>query len=176
MERLGRGEILGWFEGRLEFGPRGLGHRAILADPSNQGTKARLLRDVKPREEHHPFGVSLHAERAGEVFERPGFSPYMLLWNHVRPERRRDLAGVVTEDGIARWHGVAKDTDPVFHSLLGEFARRTGRLPALLNTSLNLPRRPPAVTPLEALEVFATTGLDAIVLGPFVVSKQGTNA
>jgi carbamoyltransferase len=170
-ERLARGEIVGWFEGRMEFGPRGLGHRAILADPANLETKARLLRDVKPREEHHPFGVSLVAERAGEVFEGHADSPYMLLWNRVRPERRRELAGVVTEDGIARWHGVAREREPAFHALLCAFGTRTGRLPALVNTSLNLARRPPAVTPREALEVFATTGMESLVLGPFVIAK-----
>jgi carbamoyltransferase len=170
-ERLARGEILGWFEGRMEFGPRGLGQRAILADPANVETKARLLRDVKSREEHHPFGVSLAADRAGEVFEGPADSPYMLRWNRVRPERRKELAAVVTEDGIARWHGVSGEREPAFSALLAAFAKRTGRLPALVNTSLNLPGRPPAVTAAEALEVFATTGLDALVLGPFVVSK-----
>jgi carbamoyltransferase len=170
-DRLARGEILGWFEGRMEFGPRGLGQRAILADPANVETKARLLRDVKSREEHHPFGVSLAADRAGEVFEGPADSPYMLRWNRVRPARRKELAAVVTEDGIARWHGVSGEREPAFSALLAAFAKRTGRLPALVNTSLNLPGRPPAVTPAEALEVFATTGLDALVLGPFVVSK-----
>jgi carbamoyltransferase len=169
--RLAKGEVLGWFEGRIEFGPRGLGQRAILADPANLATKARLLRDVKPREEHHPFGVSLHADRAAEVFEGPAESPYMLLWNRVRPERRTELAAVVTEDGIARWHGVAQDREPALHALLGAFGKATGRLPALVNTSLNLPGRPPAVTPREALEIFATTGLDALVMGPFVVAK-----
>jgi carbamoyltransferase len=170
-ERLANGEILGWFEGRMEFGPRALGQRAILADPANMAAKGRLLRDVKPREEHHPFGVSLLADRAAEVFEGSTESPYMLLWNRVRPDRRTELAAVVTEDGVARWHGVARDREPAFHALLTEFGRRTGRLPALVNTSLNLPGRPPAVTPREALEVFATTGLDALVLGPFVVAK-----
>ena len=170
-ERLARGEILGWFEGRMEFGPRGLGQRAILADPANLETKARLLRDVKSREEHHPFGVSLHAERAAEVFEGHADSPYMLVWNRVRPERRKELAAVVTQDGIARWHGVTRQREPAFHALLSSFAARTGRLPALVNTSLNLAGRPPAVTPREALEIFATTGLDALVIGPFVVSK-----
>jgi carbamoyltransferase len=95
----------------------------------------------------------------------------MLLWNRVRPERRTELAAVVTEDGVARWHGVAADREPAFHSLLAAFGKKTGRLPALVNTSLNLPGRPPAVTPREAIEVFATTGLDAVVLGRFVVAQ-----
>ncbi len=170
-ERLARGEILGWFEGRIEFGPRGLGQRAILADSANLETKARLLRDVKSREEHHPFGVSVLADRAADVFEGPAESPYMLRWSRVKAERRKELAAVVTENGIARWHGVTAAREPAFHELISAFGRRTGRLPALVNTSLNLPGRPPAVTVAEALEVFAATGLDAMVLGPFVVSK-----
>ena len=134
-------------------------------------TKARLLRDVKARAEHHPFGVSLLADRAAEVFEGPAESPYMLRWNRVRAARRAELAAVVTEDGLARWHGVSRDREPAFHALLSAFGRKSGRLPALVNTSLNVPGRPPAATVAEALEVFATTGLDAIVLGPFVVAK-----
>jgi carbamoyltransferase len=111
------------------------------------------------------------ADRAAEVFEGHADSPYMLVWNRVRAERRRDLAGVVTEDGIARWHGVSREREPAFHALLAAFGARTGRLPALLNTSLNAAGKPPAVTPREALEIFAATGLDALVMGPFVVAK-----
>lgn len=171
-ERLARGEIVGWFEGRAEFGPRGLGHRAILAHPSNPGTKARLLRDVKPREDHHPFGVSVVEERAAEVFEGGHPSPYMLLWARVREAHRESLRSTIAASGIARWQGVSAEREPAFHALLSAFGRLTGGLPALLNTSLNLPGRPPAVSPREALEVFAVTGLDALVLGPFVVSKS----
>jgi carbamoyltransferase len=170
-ERLARGEILGWFQGRIEFGPRGLGQRAILADPANLETKGRLLRDVKPREEHHPFGVSIAAERAGEAFEGAVESPYMLLWDRVRSERRKELAAVVTSEGVARRHDASQGREPELHGLLSAFGKKTGRLPALVNTSLNLPGRPPAVTPREALEVFAATGLDALVIGPFVLSK-----
>jgi carbamoyltransferase len=170
-ERLAAGQILGWFQGRMEFGPRGLGQRAILIDPANAETKARLLRDVKPRAEHHPFAVSIAEERAAEVFGAGASSPYMLLWHGVADSARAQLAGVVTEGGVARWHGVSPGREPVFHRLLTAFGAHTGRLPALLNTSLNLVGRPPAVTPLEALEVHATTGTDALFLGPFVVAK-----
>lgn len=170
--RLARGEIVGWFEGRAEFGPRGLGHRAILAHPADLTTKARLLRDVKPREDHHPFGVSIVEERAGDVFEGARPSPYMLLWDRVRETHREALRSTLAPSGIARWQGVSASREPAFHALLTAFGRATGSLPALLNTSLNLPGRPPAVSPREALEVFAVTGLDALVMGPFVVSKS----
>jgi carbamoyltransferase len=169
--RLADGEILGWFQGRAEFGPRGLGQRAILADPSNAETKARLLRDVKPRAEHHPFALSIAEHASADVFEGATTSPYMLRWSTVSESARTGLAGVVTDDGVARWHGVSPDREPAFHRLLEAFAQRTGRQPALLNTSLNRPGQPPAVTTSEALEVFATTGLQSLFVGPFVVSK-----
>lgn len=170
--RLARGEIVGWFEGRAEFGPRGLGHRAILAHPANAGTRAQLLRDVKPRADHHPFGVSLAEERAGEVFESPHPSPYMLVWDRVKETRRAELRCTLTPSGVARWQGVSTARDPAFHALLTAFARATGGLPALLNTSLNVPGRPPVTTPREAIEVFATTGIDALVLGGHLLSKR----
>jgi len=169
--RIARGEIVGWVEGRLEFGPRGLGNRAILADPSNRETRARLLRDVKPREDHHPFGLSILEERAAQVFESGRDSPYMLLWDRVRAERRAGLAAVISSEGVARWQSVSRKREPAFHALLTAFGEASGALPAVLNTSLNLPGRPPALSPREAVEVFATTGLDALVMGPFVVAK-----
>lgn len=170
--RLARGEIVGWFEGRAEFGPRGLGHRAILAHPSRPETKARLLRDVKPREDHHPFGLSIAEERAGDVFEGGRPSPYMLLWDRVRAAHREALRSTISPNGICRWQGVEAEKEPAFHALLSAFGRASGGLPALINTSLNLPGRPPAVHPREAIEVFAVTGLDALVMGPFVLSKS----
>ena len=171
--RLADGAILGWFQGRAEFGPRGLGQRAILADPSNAGTKARLLRDVKARAEHHPFALSIAEADSAEVFGAGTTSPYMLRWGTVAEGVRPALAGVVTADGVARWHGVSPAREPAFHQLLVAFAAATGRRPALLNTSLNRPGQPPAITASEALEVFATTGLDALYVGPFVVVKPG---
>ncbi len=171
--RLAAGQILGWFEGRAEFGPRGLGQRAILADPSNGATKARLLRDVKPRAEHHPFALSITEDASERVFADQASSPYMLRWGTVSEVARGALAGVVTDDGVARWHGVNPRREPSFHRLLEAFATATEGLPALLNTSLNRPGQPPAVTASEALEVFATTGIDALFVGPFVVAKTG---
>jgi carbamoyltransferase len=96
----------------------------------------------------------------------------MLLWDRVREERRADVAAVVTPSGIVRWQQVDADAEPAFHALLTAFGRETGALPALLNTSLNLPGRPAAVTPRDALEIYATTGLDALFLGPYLVAKS----
>lgn len=171
-DRLARGEIVGRFEGRAEFGPRGLGQRAILAHPANLETKARLLRDVKSRAEHHPFAVSIAEEAAASVVEGGRPSPYMLLWDRVRESSRAAIQSTVASGGIVRWHGVSATREPAFHALLTAFARASGGLPALLNTSLNLPGRPPANTPREALEVWAVTGMDALVAGSFVVAKR----
>ncbi len=171
--RLADGQIVGWFEGRAEFGQRGLGQRAILVDPANRDTKARLLRDVKPREEHHPFACSIAEESADLVFDEGARSPYMLLWHAVRDRELAEsqLSGVLTPNGDIRWHSVSENREPLFHALLQAFGEETGRLPALINTSLNLPGRPPAVDPRDAIEIFATTGMDALVVGPFVVTK-----
>ena len=171
-ERLATGEIVGWFQGRAEFGPRGLGQRAILADPANISTKARLLRDVKPRAEHHPFALSIAESAVGDVFAGAKPSPYMRQWSTLADAGGQDLTAVVTPDGLVRWHGVSPQREPMLHRVLEAFAAETKRRPALLNTSLNRPGQPPAVTPREALEVFATTGLDALFLGPFVVAKR----
>ena len=110
-----------------------------------------------------------------QLFERFAACSIGDVKNRVRAAKRTELAAVVTQDGVARWHGVSRDREPAFHALLSAFGAG-GRLPALLNTSLNLPGRPPPVTPREALEVLATTGLDALVMGPFVVAKQESSS
>jgi carbamoyltransferase len=173
---LADGQVIGWFQGRAEFGPRGLGQRAILADPSNAETKARLLRDVKPREDHHPFGLSIAEGSAEAVFGKAVTSPYLLRWDTVTESARDGLAGVLAHESIVRWHGVSPMREPDLHRLLDKFGSATGRLPALLNTSLNRPGQPPAITASEALEVFATTGLDALYLGPYVLTKSSGGA
>ncbi len=169
--RLADGNVIGWFQGRAEFGPRGLGQRAILADPANAETRAHLLRDIKARADHHPFALSLAEESAEAVFGRAVTSPYLLRWDTVTEAARQGLEGVLTGESIVRWHGANATREPDFHRLLVGFGAATGRLPALLNTSLNRPGQPPVVTTSEALEVFATTGLDAMVLGPYVLTK-----
>ena len=126
---------------------------------------------MKSREEHHPFAVSLQQEAAEGVFGAGASSPYLLRWHPVADAHRGELQGVVTPDGRARWHGAAADREPQFHALLGAYGKLTGRLPALLNTSLNVPGRPPATTAREAIELFAGSGLDALMIGPFLLTK-----
>ncbi len=167
---LGAGKILGWARGRAEFGPRALGHRSILADPTNPEAVARLRSAVKPRESHHPFGISVTREEAGRLFEGPAEAAAMLVPPVVRKEHRARLPGVVLADGTARVHTVDGERDPAFHALLAEVGRSRGTA-AAVNTSLNPPGRPLATTAREVLACFYTTGMDALVLGDRLLRK-----
>ncbi len=169
-EKIAGGGILGWFQGRAEFGPRALGHRSILADPTDPGTRATLVRSVKARSEFHPFGLSVAAETVGEFFEGTGSSPFLERTFHLRDGAREKLPAVAAAEGRARVHTVDKERDPQFHSLLLAVKARTG-VPAVLNTSLNEAGRPMATTPREAIGCLYTSGLDALAIGPFLLAK-----
>jgi carbamoyltransferase len=167
-ELLAAGRVIGWMQGRMEFGPRALGHRSILADPTRADAKDRVNRLVKFREAFRPFAPSVPAERAGEWFEDVRPSPYMLLVFRVRrPER---LPAVTHADGTARVHTVERAVDPRFHALLEAFGRRSGA-PVLLDTSFNVRGEPIVRTPGEALDALARTGLEAVVVGDLVFAK-----
>jgi carbamoyltransferase len=168
-ERIRAGQILGWFEGRAEFGPRALGHRSILADPTNPGTRPRLLASVKARSEFHPFGLSVAREAMGDLFESPQESPFLERTARLLPGAARKLPAVAAQ-GLTRVHTVARDRDPLFYDLLVEVGKRSG-VPAVLNTSLNEPGRPMATTPRDAIGSLYTTGLDALALVPFMLTK-----
>ena len=127
--------------------------------------RARLMWDIDADVDQ------LIEEYCRDLFGDAADSPYMMVYGPAPESAREVLGGVLGPGGLLRWHGVSPDREPVFHSLLAAFAQRTGRLPALLNTSLNRPGRPPAMTTDDALEVFATTGLDALFVGPYVVEK-----
>jgi carbamoyltransferase len=169
-DRINGGQIVGWFQGAAEFGPRALGNRSILADPTHPETRARLAASVKARSEFHPFGLSVVAEAAGELFEDLTHSPFLERTGRLRPEVRSRLPAVAGIEGRARVQTVEKESAPLFHELLRKVGSRTG-VPALLNTSLNEPGRTIATTPREAIGSFYTTGLDALALGPFILSK-----
>jgi len=170
-ERIKAGEILGWFQGGAEFGPRALGHRSILADPTDPGTRPRLVASVKARSEFHPFGISVIREAMGELFESPQDSPFLERTARLRPDAVRRLPAVAAQSGVTRVHTVDKAKDPLFHELLVEIGKRSG-VPAALNTSLNEPGRPMATTPRDAIGSLYTTGLDALAVGPFILSKS----
>jgi len=170
-DALARGEVVGWFQGRMEFGPRALGARSILADARDPGIRDRLNRTVKFREMFRPFAPAVLAEEAGRWFEAARPSPFMLLTFAVRPERRATIPGVVHVDGSARLQTVGKDHAlPAYRRLLEAFFRRTG-VPLVLNTSFNVRGEPIVRTPAEALQCFDRTGMDCLVLHDRVLRK-----
>jgi carbamoyltransferase len=170
--RLSRGEIVGWFQGRMEFGPRALGNRSILADPRRPDMKELLNSKVKKRESFRPYAPAVLEERAAEYFEAKGFSPFMLLAARVREEKRALIPAVTHVDGTARVQAVSAKTNPAFRRLIEEFGRLTG-VPMLLNTSFNLNNEPIVCTPLDALDSFQRSRMDCLVLEDLVVDRPG---
>ncbi|MEV4679126.1 carbamoyltransferase C-terminal domain-containing protein [Actinomadura sp. NPDC049382] len=169
-EALARNEIVAWFQGRSEFGPRALGHRSLLAHPGHAGNVERL-NDVKGREQFRPIAPMVALEDAPEVFQGPLPSPYMLFVHGVRPEWRERIPAVVHVDGTARVQTVSADAEPLVARLLAEFRRRTG-LPVLVNTSLNTAGRPMVDDPRDALECFGSAPVDLLAIGPFTVRRR----
>jgi carbamoyltransferase len=163
--------IVAWFQGRAEFGPRALGQRSLLANPARAENVARL-NDVKGREQFRPIAPMVLAERAGDVFEGQLPSPYMLFTHRVRPEWLARIPAVVHVDGTARIQTVDRARQPLLGRLLDAFECRTG-LPALVNTSLNTAGRPMVDTPVDALECFGSAPIDALAIGPYLVTRHG---
>ncbi|MHC4925121.1 MAG: carbamoyltransferase family protein [Planctomycetota bacterium] len=169
---LADGNVVGWFQGGSEFGPRALGHRSILADPREESMKDHVNARVKHRQGFRPFAPAVLEERAGEVFENPVPSPFMLLVRTVRKDMRDRVAAITHVDGTARVQTVNANDDPLFHALISAFADRTG-IPVLLNTSFNLRGEPIVETPGDAVDSFLATKLDALVLHDTVLEKGG---
>jgi carbamoyltransferase len=169
-ELLAQGKILGWFQGRMEFGPRALGARSILADPRDPEMNAKVNNAVKFREWWRPFAPSFKKEIAGEYLESATDSPFMILTAQVRPEKRSVIPSVTHVDGSARPQTVEKESNPLYWRLLDGFGRRTG-VPVLMNTSFNLRGEAIVNTPTDALRTFFSSGMDYLVIGNFVVEK-----
>ena len=168
---IAEGCIVGWFQGRMEFGPRALGARSILGDPRYSATRDRVNASVKFREEWRPFAPSCLAERSGEYFEPEAESPFMILTFTVRSDKRDVIPAVTHVDNSARVQTVRKTANPRYWSLIHEFDRITG-VPVLLNTSFNLRGEPIVCRPQDALRTFFTSGLDFLAIGNFVVAKD----
>ena len=164
------GKIVGWFQGRMEYGPRALGNRSILADPRSARMKETLNAKVKFREAFRPFAPAILAERVGEYFERRGSFPFMTVVLPIKPEKRGRIPAVVHHDGTGRLQTVEREVNPRFHGLIQEFERLTG-VPVVLNTSFNLQGEPIVCTPEDAVSTFLRSGLDALVLGNYLCSK-----
>lgn len=164
-------EIVGWFQGRSEFGPRALGQRSLLAHPGHEDNLERL-NAVKGRESFRPIAPMVLAERAPEVFGRgPHPSPYMLFVHDVEPRWRDRLPAVTHIDGTARIQTVDRADHPLLADMLAGFEHRTG-LPAVVNTSFNTAGRPMVDHPRDALECFGSAPIDLLALGPFTVRRR----
>jgi len=167
---LSDGKILGWFQGRMEFGPRALGGRSILADPRDPEMTAKVNNAVKFREWWRPFAPSMKREAAGEFVESATDSPFMILTAQVRQEKQSVIPAVTHVDGSARPQTVEKTANPVYWRLIDEFGKRTG-VPVVLNTSFNLRGEAIVNTPTDAIRTFFSSGMDGLVVGNFLVEK-----
>lgn len=193
-EDLSQGKALGWFQGRMEFGPRALGNRSILGDPRSPTMQKTLNLKVKYRESFRPFAPSVLRERVSDWFELNDDSPYMLMVADVVKHRRRemtaeekqlfgidklnvprsDIPAVTHVDYSARIQTVHKDTNPRYHALISEFERRTG-CPLLVNTSFNVRGEPIVCTPQDAFRCFMGTDLDSLAIGNCYLRKSEQN-
>jgi len=171
---LANGKILGWFQGRMEWGPRALGNRSILADPRRAEMKDILNQRIKHRETFRPFAPSILEEATGEYFERAYPSPFMGLAYPVRPEKRAMIPAPTHVDGTGRLQTVSRATNPRYWHLIHEFGNLTG-VPVVLNTSFN-DNEPIVCRPEEAIECFLRTKMDVLVLGETMVEKPSSSA
>ena len=167
---LSNGKILGWFQGRMEFGPRALGNRSILADPRDPEMNAKVNNAVKFREWWRPFAPSFKKEAAPDYLESAFDSPFMILTAQVRPEKRSVIPSVTHVDGSARPQTVEREINPLYYRLIDEFGKITG-VPVIMNTSFNLRGEAIVHTPTDALRTFFSSGMDALVIGSFLVEK-----
>ncbi len=169
---LAKDRVVGWFQGRMEMGPRALGHRSILANPCSPRMKDHLNLEVKHREPFRPYAPVVPEELAERFFEMPcRVSPYMLLIMKVRPEWRDRLPAITHVDGTARVQTVTEPQDPLYYRLLVEFGKRTG-VPVLLNTSFNGPGEPIVCSPEDAVGSFLKWDLDELFIEGFLAKKN----
>lgn len=170
-EALAQNQLVGWFQGRAEFGPRALGGRSLLADPRHPANLERL-NAVKGREQFRPVAPMVLAERAAEIFSRgPLPSPYMLFVHDVAQHWRDRIPAVTHVDNTARIQTVDEAEDPRLHATISRFAQHTG-VPVVVNTSFNTAGRPMVDTPRDALEVFGSSPIDVLALGPYLVRRH----
>jgi carbamoyltransferase len=163
------GKILGWFQGRAEWGPRALGNRSIVADPRRPEMKDTLNRRIKHREIFRPFAPSILAEKTADWFAKSYPSPFMTLAYSVQPDKRDKIPAPTHVDGTGRLQTVTREANPRYHALISEFEKQTG-VPVVLNTSFN-DNEPIVCRPEEALDCFQRTQMDALVLGNSLITR-----
>ena len=167
--RIADGKITGWFQGRMEFGPRALGARSIVADPRRPEMKDILNSRIKHREPFRPFAPSILEDRVGDYFDHSHPSPFMLMTYRVKPEKRSEIPAPTHVDGTGRLQTVNREQNPHYWRLISEFERLTG-VPVLLNTSFN-ENEPVVCAPEEAIECFLRTRMDVLAIGNYLVEK-----
>jgi carbamoyltransferase len=176
VEHLKDGKVIGWYQGRFEWGPRALGNRSILADPGNPDMKDIVNTKIKFREPYRPFAPSVLAERAGDYFEledaaRHYPARYMLYVVPVKPDQQQKLPAITHVDGTGRLQTVFREQSPRYYSLIERFGQATG-VPVVLNTSFNLKGEPVVTTPANAFNTFSKSEMDTLVLENFIVEKS----
>jgi len=176
-QMIANGKVVGWFQGRMEFGPRALGSRSLLADPRNRGMKDLINAKVKFREAFRPFAPAVLKECAHEYFEMPpGMdAPFMLLVPKVRKDKRNVIPAVTHQDGTGRVQTVTEHTNPLYYRVIKKFAELTG-VPVVINTSFNVRGEPIVCTPQDAYNTFVNTGIDTLVIGKYIVTDKPAEA
>jgi len=172
-EQIAAGNVIGWFQGRMEWGPRALGNRSIVAHPGLPNMKDVLNARIKHREWFRPFAPSIMADYQHEYFEHDHPSPFMLHVYKIRPEKRKELCAVNHVDDTGRLQTVAREENPMYYDLISAFHRKTG-IPVILNTSFN-ENEPIVCTPEEAIDCFQRTRMDVLAIGPYLVVKPREN-
>jgi carbamoyltransferase len=167
---LANDQLIGWFQGRMEFGPRALGHRSILASPTKVENRDRVNEAVKFREIWRPFAPAVLHEHGSLYFQDYQISPHMILSFWANEHAKQVIPAVVHADGSCRVQSVTAQNNPLFHNLLQSFAKLT-EVHVLMNTSFNLKGEPIVESPLDALRTFYSSGLDLLAIGPFIVRK-----
>jgi carbamoyltransferase len=167
---LSQDKVIGWYQGRMEFGPRALGSRSILASPISPSMQSRL-NEIKDREDFRPVAPVVLEEEAEEWFEDAEQSPFMLFVHKVKEEKSEKIPAVRHVDGTARIQTVNRDQHPAYYDLLREFKKLTG-VPVLVNTSFNTRSEPIVCTPRDAIECFWTSPFDALVINSFLLEKE----
>lgn len=168
---LHEGNIIGWFQYKMEIGPRALGSRSILADPTRPDMKDKINAEVKHREAYRPFAPSAIAEVRNTYFDIEVEAPFMLKVCQVREAYQSRLPAITHVDGSARLQTVREETNPLYYRLIKAFGERSG-IPVVLNTSFNIMGEPVVESPLQAIRCFFSTGLDVLVIGSFIVRKH----
>jgi carbamoyltransferase len=170
VQAISEGKVVGWFHGRMEWGPRALGNRSILCDPRRSDMKAILNAKIKKRESFRPFAPSVLSEYVSDWFEEDDDVPFMTQVFQIRAEKRAQIPAVTHVDGSGRLHTVHAEANPQFHALIDAFRQKTG-VPMVLNTSFN-ENEPIVCHPQEALDCFLRTDMDMLVLGNRIIERR----